>query len=264
MTDLRLNLTEQILSWGEGNKIRLSSWGKMYQLNKPIDDEQITFLENNDLHTLKNFAALCHERVQDRDASFTLRKRIELYSKWLSTNQPCLMAITSGKHRLINASIVLPLTAAAYEMFCSKGLDALDIQSQHFLQFDSKEPFRYLLVDMLTTNSNLLKNLPKDEQKRLKGIGFRAVLYHLSKFINMNHQLPVILCSTANRPLARLLSILNFDKLCKQVEKNSIYEVDLSRLDSYPSDVRMALTFIIVLARFYKKVANINPDKVPS
>lgn len=141
LQDLPARVSSGISRWFQrGGGIPLESWARFNQLNKPIENEQILFVRQGDQKTVSSFASLCHERVQDREVSFTCDKRIQLYDRWLSSQQPCLMAVTDGDNLLIAASIVLPLTDEGYHGYCSGRLDALDIESRHIVQVGSRDP----------------------------------------------------------------------------------------------------------------------------
>jgi hypothetical protein len=109
---------------GKQWRINVRSWAESCRLHELEDSEHFKIVRLNASADVRAFAKMCHDLVLDRPASFTLRHRIELYRRWLTGEQPCLLATHDGQGRIAAVSIVLPLTPNAFRAFWSEGLDA--------------------------------------------------------------------------------------------------------------------------------------------
>lgn len=194
--------------------------------------------DNDDLH---EFAKFCHGLVLDRDESFSFRKREELYRKWLESEQPCFVAWHDGSGNIIAASIILSLTKEAFEEYWQKGsLDAINIDAHHLSKPSAWNRTQYLLIDVVARNKNFIKtNVRKEDRARFVGIGFRTILYHISKFgqITDNNR-PAILCSTYRKDLGNLLTQIGFEQRSGLVGnlRSPMFCVDLRKLKDLSPD----------------------------
>jgi hypothetical protein len=237
---------------GFGNHSLLATWTQQNRLTVPLDPRCTQFIQRDDRVSLERLAALCHDVVDDRESSFTLDKRVRLYERWLASGQPCLMAMTDGNGELLGASVVLPLTYEAYQQFCFHGLDALDIETYHIVSRATHTTSRYLLVDMLAKHDDAMGRLPTWQRNKLRGLGFRGAIFHLSAMFDPDAEPPIIICSSENRGLGRLLKAAKFDDTCIQAGRFTIYKADLRSMDSFPRDVQKYLGLVLKLARYYK------------
>jgi hypothetical protein len=72
-------------------------WAETHNLYGPVCSEMVYFLRDNDEEPLDIFTDLCHHEIRDRPASFTFERRKQLYGRWLSSGQPCLMLVHSNE-----------------------------------------------------------------------------------------------------------------------------------------------------------------------
>jgi hypothetical protein len=231
--------------------LNVRHWAETCRLHEP---ERGGFLKivrsNEDVHA---FAKVCHDLVLDRPPSFTLDNRIKLYRRWLSSGQPCLLAAHDGKGRVVAASIVLPLTPAAFHAFWFEGLDALDIGPDHLVRPGIQPEPQYFLNDMLARNKSFINRMPAVDRHNFYGIGFRAMLHHLSLFYDSAMVVePVLICSTFTPELIELLQVIGFDRRSGQGEAGApIFCADFRRRDNFSTDALWLLESVVEVIRGY-------------
>jgi hypothetical protein len=223
--------------------LNLRQWAENCRLHEPERSDLLKVVRLSEGDDLRAFAQVCHDLVLDRPVSFTLAERIKLYRRWLGSEQPCLLAVHDGQGHVVATSIILPLTLPAFRAFWLEGLDALDIWPQHLVAPGNPQQHRYFLVDMLARNKQFIKSMRTVDQRAFCGIGFRAMLYHLSLFYEAGQAVePVILCSTFNRDLGKLLGTIGFARQTGQGEMAApIFQADFSQRNSLSADAQWLL-----------------------
>jgi hypothetical protein len=196
------------------------------KIGESIRSDLVHFVQQGDVDSLRHFSQLCHELITDRDVTFTLNIRTALYRRWLSTGHPVLMAVVHENVPL-GASVILPLTKAAYEAFWNSGLDAPDIDVHHLARRRNNKGYRYLLVDVVASEKSFIQNLPHALKVELVGIGLRSMIYHSSVFFNPKAP-PIVLCSTTNKKLQAVLTKLGFERGVG-AQSDPIFRTDLAR-----------------------------------
>jgi hypothetical protein len=194
-------------------ELKIRAWASQCRVFDSEYSWRFKIVRANDAADLQAFAQTCHDLVTDRDQSFTLADRIKLYRRWLASGRPCLVAAHDGRGHVLGTSVILPLTLDAFREYWLEGLDALDIGVEHLVLAADPQLIRFLLIDILACNNDFISRMPFDERHYFHGIGFRAMLYHLSLFLTNELQIePVIFCSTYNKNLSKLLSGIGFQQ----------------------------------------------------
>jgi hypothetical protein len=206
--------------------------------------------ENEDIHA---FAKVCHDLVLDRPASFTLEERIKLYRRWLSGGHPCLLAAHDGKGHVVAASIVLPLTPAAFHAFWFEGLDALDIGPEHLVSPGKQPEPQYFLNDMLARNKHFIDRMPRSDRHNFYGIGFRTMLHHVSLFYLSAQAIePILICSTFTPELIELLQVIGFDRRSGQGGSGApIFCADFRQREKFSADTLWLCDGVVDVIRGY-------------
>ena len=233
--------------------LNLRQWAENCRLHEPQRSDLLKVVRLGEGDDLKAFAQVCHDLVLDRPVSFDLTERIKLYERWLGSEQPCLLAAHDGAGHVVATSIILPLTLATFRAFWLEGLDALQIWPQHLVPPGNTQQHRYFLVDMLARNKQFIKSMQTVDQRAFCGIGFRAMLYHLSLFYDAGQAIePVILCSTFNRDLGKLLRTIGFDQRSGQGEMVApIFQADFSQRNSLSADAQRLLNACTGVVQHY-------------
>ena len=218
--------------------LNLRQWAEICRVHNPERSDLLKLVRLGDDEDLRAFARVCDDLVLDRPASFTLIERIKLYRRWLASGQPCLLAAHDGRGKVVAASIILPLTLAVFRAFWLEGLDALDIGPEHLVPPGNPQQHRYFLIDMLARNKEFIESMPRVDRHTFYGIGFRAMLYHLSLFYERGQAVePVLLCSTFSPTLCELLRVIGFERRIGQGELAApIFRADFGQRDLLSAD----------------------------
>lgn len=230
---------------------KLNLWIKTNLIFEPINKKVLQSLSTDKY--INQFSEICDNHERDR-FSFTINERINLYKHWLFINSKSFLGIKNKNGQIVATSIVIPLNEKGYQEFCYNNLESININGIHI---DTGSAPRYLLIDNLIRNSNSFKEKPIDV-KNIEGIAFRVLIYHLSFFIKCEENLPIILCSSANKKLINLLNILEFENSCLQNRKTPIYRIDLKHLDWYSNKIQLFYFQIIRLIGTYNKYSTLN------
>jgi hypothetical protein len=195
----------------------------------PIDENTVSFLSFGDQKRLEEFATFCHHHVTDRDEDFfTIQKRQKLYKQWLYSGERCLMAVEDTNGDIIGCTVILPLSGALFERFCSGNLDAIDVDS---FEIESAAPcdHRYLLIDIMAFDY--------DRTMTMEGIPYRALLRHFAELYDPHsHGDLSIACGTAVLGLRERLQNLSFDCCGKEsgAEDSYIYRACITNQKDLP------------------------------
>jgi len=223
------------------------------RLDVPVPPEYVRTIDPDDAEAFEYFVAFCHRLVTDRDGSFTERHRRDLYERWARADSRALLGFVSesapglpslralnADETLIATSVVLPLTTAAYDAFCSRQLDALDIGRHHLAAGRRRDP-THLLVDILA-KSPAVERLGEPQHSALAGSGLRYSIRHLAQFWkarSMDGKAErIVMCSTERKSLANLLVEAGFDDRCRQKTElgaAAVYRADLARSGWQPN-----------------------------
>jgi hypothetical protein len=217
-----------------------------------IEEQYSQIIREGDAEDLRLFAGLCHQLVTDRDISFTLGNREDLYRRWLSSGQPCLLASKDEGGTLVAASVLLPLKETAYYEFCEGSLDTLKINASHIAGPAEDQRRRFLLIDMLCRHKQASKSVP--------GVAFRNLIRHIALFYDPENQLPPMLfCGTENEGLVCRLKELEFEPGPKEHHTEALtYSTDLGRKYFKSPLVRAYYAHLIDLCRTYNEQARAN------
>jgi hypothetical protein len=245
--------------------LNLRQWAESCRLREPVESGLLKIVRLNENEDVRAFAQLCHDLVLDRPVSFTLTERIKLYRRWLAGGQPCLLATHDGLGNVVAASIVLPLTTAAFDAFWLEGLDALDIGPEHLVSPDNPQQPQYFLIDMLARNKHFINRMAVADRNTFRGIGFRAMLYHLSLFYRSGEAVePVLLCSTFTPQLIELLRAIGFERRVGQGDSEApIFCADFRRRNLFSTDALGLLDGVAEVIQDYVK-ARLEPQPKPS
>jgi hypothetical protein len=179
-------------------------------ITRPLEDKYVHFVKPND-NALQEVVKLCHRLVTDRDSTFTEMNRQRLYERWLSSRQPCIMAMTDGDRELVGASVVLPLKIDAYHKYCSAQLDAIEIENWHLCPLGDSATHRFLLIDIAAIDRKIVDELIREKKLPFRGLWIRGLIRHIARFYDGRKEpRPILLGSTFNKELARAVRSLSF------------------------------------------------------
>ena len=234
--------------------LNLRNWARECRIYEPVRTDLFHVIRPGQRENLEAFGKVCHHLITDRDISFDLKARIDLYRRWASSGQPCLLSTHDGARQIVAATVILSLTDSAYRRFWFDGtLDAIEIGQADLAQPRAPARHRFFLVDIVARNKALINMLSKQERFDFLGIGFRAALYHISLFFEPNQPvIPVVLCSTLHPDLGPLLELAGFERSVGQGNMAApIFRADYGQSKRLTSDAHWFFDEAVAVIRGY-------------
>jgi hypothetical protein len=177
---------------------------------------------------LDAFVTLSHLNLSEAHPEFSPEERAELYRSWWQMNKDSFMQLEQqgldGRYRLVAISIVLPLSASAFQALKTGKAAVLDLRQGDIVA--PGQQIRYLLVDTWI--------IDKPARPKFGGMEYALVLKHISQFWNPREQENMVLLIEPDvRSVRRLAKDSDFSGPYTTKDRGQLYGIEFPHRNTF-------------------------------